>query len=259
MAEEKHLNSTNLHANLLACSNLEDLRKSFIETLTHDLKTPVLAQIRALELMLNKQFGEFNKEQAEILQLTLDSCKYMYEMVSTLISTYRFELEEFELNYLNFNIINMIEDCIKNLQNYLSEKNIKIAIIPNIKTSVIAGDEIRLEKVIQTLLSTSVYSAIKNSTIKVFITENNNTVSLRIESQSEDISQDKINKMFQFNTPHIEKFDKIGTGIGLFLTKKIIEKHNGKMIVQSNIERNVVIGFEIPVRIPKEIQHENYI
>jgi len=106
---------------LVKTNDVEELRKSFIETLTHDLKTPVLAQIRVLELILQDRFGKLNTEQSEMLQLSLDSCKYMYEMVSTLISTYKFENEEFKLNYSHFNIVHMIEENIKSVESYLKK------------------------------------------------------------------------------------------------------------------------------------------
>ena len=173
MLKDRQLRRVSTCAEIVTTNNIEDLRKSFIETLTHDLKTPILAQIRVLELMLEENFGKLNDLQNEMLQLSLDSCKYMYEMVSTLISTYKFENEEFELNYSYFNVIQIIEETVKTSENYLKKNNIKIVIIPQIKSPMIAGDSIRLQKVIQTLLFHSLNSAFKNSIIKIFLHEKN--------------------------------------------------------------------------------------
>lgn len=251
MIKDRQLKSLNFCTEILKSNNIENLRKSFIETLTHDLKTPVLAQIRALELMLNGDFGEFNNEQTEMLQMTLESCQYMYEIVSTLISTYKFDNEEFELNYSYFNIIQIIEDNIKNLEKSLKRNNIKVVIIPEVNSPVIAGDLIRIQKVIQTLLFNTINSAFKNSIMKIFLEENNGILKVILESHSGYIPPEKLEKMFRLNTTHTEKYDKIGTGIGLYLVKKIIEKHNGQIIAKSDIRQKNIIGFEIPLDNPE--------
>ncbi len=257
MLKDRQLKRVIACSELVKTNNLEDLRKSFIETLTHDLKTPILAQIRALELILQNRFGELNKEQSEMLQLSLDSCQYMYEMVSTLISTYKFENEEFKLNYSHFNVIQLIEENIESVDKYLKANNIKIVIIPEITSPMIAGDIIRIQKVIQALLFNSLNSAYKNSILKIRLNEQNKKMIVEFESHSCYIEPAKLEKMFRLNTSHAEKFDKIGTGIGLFLAKKIIEKHNGEIIAKSDIRQRNTFGFKIPIKAPQQIFYQN--
>lgn len=61
------------------------LKNDFIEIVKHELKTPVLAQIRILELLLSGHFGKLKFEQSEILKTTLKSCEYMYKIISDII------------------------------------------------------------------------------------------------------------------------------------------------------------------------------
>jgi len=259
MLKDRQLRRMLSYSEIVETNDIEKLRKSFIETLTHDLKTPILAQIRVLELLLQNRFGELKREQSEMLQLSLDSCQYMYEMVSTLISTYKFENEEFKLNYSYFNIINLIEENIKSVEKYLKDNNIKIVVIPEIKTPMIAGDVIRIQKVLQALFFNSLNSAFKNSIMKIYLKEKNKKISIEIENHSGYIPDEKLEKMFKLCTSHSEKYDKIGIGIGLFLAKKIIEKHKGKIIAKSDIRQKNIIGFEIPIEAPQEIFYENCI
>lgn len=62
--------------------------------LIHDLKIPTIAQIRALELLLNGEFGNLSKEQKEIILLILESCKYLYKVILTLVLTYNIDNSE---------------------------------------------------------------------------------------------------------------------------------------------------------------------
>ena len=171
MFKDTQSNCANFCTEIIDNTDLKDLKKSFVEILTHDLKTPILAQIRVLDMIVDGKFGQLSNEQSEMLNLTLESCNYMYTMVATLISTYKFDIEEPELNYSHFNIIQIIENTIKKTELFLKENNIKIVIIPEIKNPIISGDLIRLTKVIQTLLFNSLNTAFKNSIIKIYLEE----------------------------------------------------------------------------------------
>lgn len=231
---------------IVDCNNIEKLRNGFIDTLTHDLKTPVLAQIRVLELLLKGNFGEFTGEQNEILKMTLDSCKYMYEMVMTLISTYRFDGEKFELNITEFDILNLCTKILNEFDPLMKEKGINVILIPKAVTTCIFADYIRIEKTLKALMLNVINNAEVNSNIKIFITCKNNKLKLVIESNSNYINEEKMQKMFSIFTSDDGNYDKIGTGIGLYMVKKIIEKHHGKIIMKSNVYKKSLIGFEIP-------------
>lgn len=250
MYKDIQYNRTNLCTNIINNDDIESLRKSFIETLNHDLKTPIIAQIRALELMLKGNFGMLNTEQSEMTQLTLDSCRYMYSMVATLISTYRFDSEEFVINYSYFNFMQVLESCVKKLSKYAKESNIKIVIIPKINNPMVAGDQIRLTKVILTFLSNAIYTAFKNSIMKIYLSENEGKFIFKLESRSGYITDDKMQNLFKIYTDPSQKFNRVGEGIGFYLVKKIIEKHNGKIIAESSVTQKNIFGFEIPIEIP---------
>ncbi len=66
-------------------------KSTYITNLSHDLKIPTIAQIRALELLLNGSYGNLSKEQKEIILLILDSCKYLYKVIMTLVITCNLE------------------------------------------------------------------------------------------------------------------------------------------------------------------------
>ena len=257
MYKDTQINCANFCSEITDIRELYDLKKGFLEILTHDLKTPIIAQIRVLQMMLDGGFGNLNTEQAEMLQLTLDSCNYMYAMVATLISTYKVDIEDPGLHYSEFNIMQVIEDTIKKVDSFLKENNIKIVILPEIKTPVIAGDMIRLTRVIHTMLLNSLNMAFKNSILKIHLEQTDNTVKVKFESRSGYIMPEKMEKIFKFHTYRTQKYDKIGTGIGLYFARKIIEKHHGKIIAESSINQKNIFGFEIPTEAPDEIYYKD--
>ena len=104
----------------------QDQRETYVATLTHDLKTPTIAQIKALDLLLSNTMGELNKDQKDMMIMIKDSCTYMHEMLSNLLSTYKYENGDYTLNLESSDILELIEDVSQELESLLKEKNVKM-------------------------------------------------------------------------------------------------------------------------------------
>ena len=119
--EKKVIGICSIARDINAEKTAAEQRETYVATLTHDLKTPTIAQIKALDLLLNDHMGPLNGEQRELLTLTKDSCNFMYEMLSTLLSTYKYENGDYVLNYEKCNIISLAEEAINELDAMLKE------------------------------------------------------------------------------------------------------------------------------------------
>ena len=91
---------------------LQTQRETFVASLGHDLKNPTIAQIRSLELLLKGSFGELSNEQKELLEMVLDSCRYMNGMLATLLATYRNYGGAIKLNFENFSFSELLQECV---------------------------------------------------------------------------------------------------------------------------------------------------
>ena len=130
--------------------------------------------------------------------------------------------------------INKLYNDIESLNSILKKENIKVVVINKLKTPLINADAIRIQKVIHTLIVNSINIASKNTILKITMKENPEEITVLIESHGVYISSEKMKKMFDMYTYNTEKYNKIGSGIGLYLVKKIIEKHNGTLELVSS-------------------------
>ena len=227
--------------------DLEDRKNSFIATLTHDLKTPTIAQIRALDLFLNEAFGAISEEQKLMLEQIKHSCQYMYDLIFTILDTYIYDNGLTKINPVKFNMQYLINETIRGLSNLLNERNQNLRINVDLVSSNIVADKLQLKRVIINLFSNAITHGFKNSEIEVFVGENDENMKFEIKNKSEYIAEGQMKEIFEkYKHKENSKSMKTSTGLGLYLSKQIIDAHNGKMYAHSDEDQNCVFGFEIP-------------
>ena len=222
-------------------------RETYVATLTHDLKTPTIAQIKALDLLLNEHIGPLNNEQKELLTLTKDSCNFMYEMLSTLLSTYKYENGDYSLNYEKCNIISLVEESINELDAMLKEKNVTVHVHTegsNFDTDI---DRMQIKRVLTNILGNSISYAYDDTQIIVTIKQDENGIAFEAKNKSAYINSETMDNLFKKYVSHAAKFNKVGVGLGLYLSKQIIDAHNGNIYAKSFEDNSNVFGFTLPI------------
>ncbi len=238
--------------------NLQSQRETYVATLSHDLKTPTIAQIRALELLLSKDIGDINKEQEELLNLTLDSCKYMFEMVSTLLSTYKYENGELILNYDYFNMNELIEACLNEISQLAEEKGHTLIFQPNAAENILNADRMQVKRILMNLLSNSLTYAYPDTELVITAEKHDSCMRVCVKNRSPYMPKKVLETIFNKYVTHAEKFNKVGAGLGLYLSKQIVEAHGGKIITKSFEDNQCIFGFDIPLeKQPSSLQIQN--
>jgi len=222
-------------------------RETFVATLTHDLKTPTIAQIKALDLLLNDQMGPLNDEQRELLLLTKDSCNFMYEMLSTLLTTYKYENGDYVLNYEKCNLITITEEVINEFESMIKEKNITIRINKKGNTFDTDCDKMQIKRVLTNILGNGISYAYNDTEILVTVKQNRNNIGIEIKNKSSYINPETMENLFKKYVSHAAKFNKVGFGLGLYLSKQIIDAHQGKIYAKSFADNHNIFGFILPL------------
>lgn len=227
---------------------LENQKDLFIATLVHDLKNPLLAQISSINQCYKGVFGELNDTQKEILSLTLESANYMKEMLYTLINTYKYDNGNIQLNKKKINIENLINTCIKEHLPMSNEQKVKLIYNSSLKKDekFISTDEKQLRRVITNLLSNGINYAYKDTDFNITTEIHNEILEISLENSGPPIDKNTQKHLFEKYISNANKYQKVGFGLGLYLSKKIIEAHNGKIyfIQNGNLNKFVI---ELPI------------
>ena len=228
-------------------------RETFVATLTHDLKTPTIAQIKALDLLLNEQMGPLNDEQRELLALTKDSCNFMYDMLSTLLNTYKYENGDFALNYEKCNIVSLTEEVGNELDSMMKEKNVTIRINKQDGIFETVCDRMQIKRVITNILGNAISYAYSNTEILISIKQDESGIRFETNNQSPYINPETMQSLFKKYVSHAAKFNKIGVGLGLYLSKQIIDAHKGDIYAESFKDNHNLFGFVLPMKKDTEL------
>ena len=241
---------------ILKYKELSICEKSFIASLTHDLKSPTRAQINMLNLLLKGKFGKLNPEQYEMVKLTCSSSKYMSNLVGTILAGYKYEKNSTALNKKYFDIIELINKLLIQNKFLICDKNLNIKFNPLRKECIVYADELQIERVILNLLSNAITYGLKNTDIDIRLKQNTEFIKFSISNRSKPLSNQELKNIFnQFSHTKNSQYNNYSTGIGLYTAKKIIEKHKGIIFAKSTSDGIFTCGFKIKT-IPKQIAKE---
>lgn len=233
----------------------ERLRDDFIATLTHDLRTPLLASINAMDFTLKGELGAVSPELTELLGVMKKSSEDMLGLVNALLEVYRYESGKLFLCKTNFSLKELAEETAEKLSPLLKEDNLKFAfetpedgLTPDVKRDadgkvLINADKNEIRRVISNFLGNAVKHSKKDGEIKIKISYDNRDARLDIIDFGEGLSKEDTEKLFKRFSRGTSKKRSASTGLGLYLSRQIIEAHGGKIFAQGEIDQGCTFSF----------------
>ncbi|MBE7704981.1 MAG: HAMP domain-containing histidine kinase [Cyanobacteria bacterium SIG29] len=214
-----------------------------IAALTHDLKTPAIAQIRAIELILKGNFGEINDNQRGHLNDILNSCNIMLDMLLNMLWLYKFDNKMIVLNIKSFCINELIQEIFRENKLMLtSKKQIFKQNYTNAKI-YISADRMHIKRIISNLLINAINHSKENSTIRITSKIENNKFIFKVTNEGAYISQEILKSIFDKKKVFSQKSDCLSTGLGLYLSNSLLELNGGEILCKSSIDGTNTFGF----------------
>ena len=211
---------------------IDSLKEDFVATLTHDLKVPIIAEANMLEFFLQEKFGTLNDKQKEALENMKASNKELLDLVQIVLETYRLKEDEIDLNLEKISVKKFL-NIVADEMTYIAQKtNNKIVVIVP-EDYDIKIDFLHFKRVLKNLVNNAILYGKSNTDIEIIAKIVNEKSQIIVKDYGKGISAEDIEKIFNKYFSASKKFRKIGTGLGLYLSKKIVEAHGGKLGVES--------------------------
>ena len=234
---------------------IESMKESFLATLVHDLKTPTNAQLNTLNLLRNEAFGKLNSRQQEMITLTQESCKYMSNLIGTIMETYNYDAGTIHLVKSKFDVVKLIENLCEEADILAQNNKLKIVFENNLFDSAIYADKLQIERVINNLLSNAINYSFADTVVRVIVNQDKDSINVSVVNISKPIPEQELQTIFdKYKKTKFSHFNKTSTGLGLYLSKRVIELHNGKIYAKSFADGKCVFGFIIPINSASEVK-----
>ncbi len=248
------------------------LKGRFIANMSHELRTPLNSIIGFSDILLDKTFGELTENQERYIKNIYVSGKHLLELINNILDIAKIEAGKYEMIYDTFPVDDVLSEVI-NIMNPLAEnKFIDIIVSVGEGVRTITADRVKLKQILYNLLSNAIKFTPEGGRIKVSVELEKNIekrfpwassdmefISFSVQDTGIGISPEDQEKIFdefgQANSEFSKKYG--GAGLGLALTKKLVELHGGTITLESKLGEGSTFTFFIPVTSPvKAIPHE---
>ncbi len=211
---------------------LENMRKEFVSSVSHEFKTP---------LGIIKGFAEGFKDNVAVekkdyyIDVILDEVEKMDELVMDLLDLAKLESKAYELNKEEFAIADLIDEVETRLDKSMAQKNISLIVDHEDKGLQVYADRRRIEQVITNILGNAIRHTGNNGSIKVLTEKGENKLYINIENNGEQIAEEDLQKIWErFYRVEKSRGRKAGgTGLGLSIVKNILELHGSQYGVKN--------------------------
>ncbi len=223
-------------------------REDFAATLAHDLRTPLLAAIQTLSFFLDGTLGNLDEKQKQFLETMLVSNRDMLGLVNALLEVYRYESGQLVLCKDYFDLKDFINGCITEIHPLSQKKDIEISACSLPDNQRIYADRGELRRVIANLLGNAVKYTQAGGMVKISAASCENDVKITVEDNGSGIPPEDISRLFNRFSQGTSIKRSTGTGLGLYLSRQIVEAHGGNITVESVMGE----GSKFVVSIPKD-------
>lgn len=222
----------------------QKFKDDFVAALTHDLKTPVIAEVNAIKMLLAGNFGEISQQQKEVLEMMLKSDQDLIELSEMLLTTYKYQQAEVEMHPVKTDVCEFTRSIFEELYPILNPKNQKPVFNCNKPKLYADIDHVQFKRVLSNLILNGSKYGYNDTDLIVEISEFENEIQIKIINNGDDINPEDAKLIFEKYYSGIKKFSHLGTGLGLYCANKIVSAHKGKIDVSSE---NQVTVFTVTI------------
>ena len=226
---------------------IEKLKTEFVSLAAHQLRTPLSAIKWSLRMILDGDLGKINKDQKEIMEKTYQSNERMIALVNDLLSVARIEEGKYAINPISIDVAEICRLAIDSIADGFKKKGIRLKFIKPSKSIMVFCDKEKIGLVLQNMLDNALKYTTKLGKVSLSIEETLVDVTFNIKDTGIGIAKNEQNRVFSkfFRTNEAVLSEPVGSGLGLYMAKNIIDSHNGKIGFKSQPGKGTTFYFTL--------------
>ena len=221
-------------------------KSDFLANMSHELRTPLNAIIGFSQVLREGLFGEVNEKQKEYLDDILSSGNHLLALINDVLDLSKVEAGQIKLDVAPFSLTEALESGVVMVRGRAMRSGVHVALEPT-DVGVLVGDERRVRQVVFNLLSNAVKFTPAGGSVDVRATQLNGEVHVSVADTGPGIAAEDIDRIFEeFQQTDVGVEQGEGTGLGLALSKRLVELHGGRIWVDSEPGEGSTFVFTLP-------------
>jgi two-component system NarL family sensor kinase len=228
---------------------LARIREDFVSTLTHDLKTPLLGAIETIKAFQQEKFGTVSLRQQTVLATMARSHSTSLQLVETLLDVYRNDTEGIQLNLAPVDLTILAEDVTSTLRELAVNRRVYFSFNygdSDWKKSLwVNGDALQLQRVFSNLIVNAINHSRRGERIEIILQTTSSYQVVKIVDRGAGIQSEEFVHLFTRFYQGISQGK--GSGLGLYLSRQIIEAHGGTIWAENRLPHGAIFAFKLPI------------
>jgi len=225
------------------------LKEEFIASVSHDLRTPLFSLIGYLDLLRNGKVNEPDV-QKEFLTRASKDVDRLLDMVNELLDISRLESDSLVLNWEELDLGAVILDVLQSFQEKANVRQISLTSILMESSMIVEADPLRMRRVLANLVENAIKFSEPGSKISISAEKMNGNITINVIDQGYGIPSEELSKVFDkfYQARTKIKKNTFGMGLGLYISKQIVEAHGGCIAVKSQLGAGSTFTITLPVK-----------
>lgn len=228
---------------------LDETKDEFISMASHQLRTPLTSVKGYISMVLEGDAGKVSDDQRRLLREAFDSSERMVHLIGDFLNVSRLQTGKFVIDKSAVNLADLVEQEIFGLASTAEAHNLKLKFRKPAHFPTLYIDEGKVRQVIMNFIDNAIYYSPGRSSIDIELSQEDGDAVLRVSDTGIGVPKQVQSQLFTkfFRADNAKRQRPDGTGIGLYLAKKVINSQHGRMIFESVEGKGSTFGFRLPI------------
>jgi signal transduction histidine kinase len=230
---------------------VERMKTEFVSLAAHQLRTPLSAIKWTLRMLLDGDLGKITKEQREFIDKSYISNERMISLINDLLDVTRIEEGRYLYKPVLADLGKIAQFVVKSYKEEIAKKKLKFSFKkPSGHIPKVLVDEEKIGVAIENLINNSIRYTPSGGEVSISLQSDKKEIHLSVKDSGVGVPGDQRERIFTkfFRAPNVIRMETEGSGLGLFITKNIVEAHGGKIWFESELGKGSTFHFTLPVK-----------